>query len=206
MEDKIVSIISSITISRVCYLEINVNSSSDKLIDFSVDEDNLLFFVKFIFNDNCDYSYFLDCVSRTIKQMSNVSRETLLELLNSKVSLIQKGFFFLKGIDSEFQSSPIRKIIVKVKNQHGLHARPTTVLTKIVQRFQSKIWIKKNKEQIVNARDFLQVLTLEIKNNDVIEILSQGPDSGDALICLEQAFEEQLSDDFYAKFLDGIKI
>jgi len=26
------------------------------------------------------------------------------------------------------------------------------------------------------------------------------------LICLEQAFEEQLSDDFYAKFLDGIKI
>ena len=123
MEDKIVRIISSIPISRVCYLEINVNSSSDKLIDFSVDEDNLLFFVKFIFNDNCDYSYFLDCVSRTIKQMSNVSRETLLELLNSKVSLIQKGFFFLKGIDSEFQSSPIRKIIVKVKNQHGLKNR-----------------------------------------------------------------------------------
>jgi hypothetical protein len=46
MEDKIVRIISSIPISRVCYLEINVNSSSDKLIDFSVDEDNLLFFVQ----------------------------------------------------------------------------------------------------------------------------------------------------------------
>lgn len=148
--------------------------------------------------------YFLPMLLQNIgKNSNNVSRETIIQNLNRKLELV-KDDYLLNTIDDNVDENNLRTITVKISNQHGIHARPASILVKLVQSFESTIWIRNSRKEIINAKDFLQILTMELKNNDFVEIIAQGKDAESALKCLEDAFNNQLSDDFYNKFISNL--
>lgn len=195
-------ILSKTQLSQDCFIEIYLIDHDQNRLNLEIEELSPFgHLLKFTFNYDYNYLDFISYLNTFIKSSHNVSRETLLTTLNEKVQLIQTDQMNLKNVDDFNSLNPIRKVQVQVKNPHGLHARPTTILNKISATFNSKIWIKKSQSEIVNAEDFLQVLTLEIKHNDLIEILAQGDDSIQALNCLKEAFQNELSDEFYKKLI-----
>lgn len=86
----------------------------------------------------------------------------------------------------------IRK--VKIKNLLGLHARPATIITKLLQNSRSQVTISYRKET-VNARSILSILMLAIKKNSLITLTVDGEDAQETMDKLVSAFDNQFGED-----------
>ena len=64
---------------------------------------------------------------------------------------------------------------VDVKNQVGLHARPSTFFIKKANEYKSSIWVEKE-ERRVNAKSLLGILSLGIVGGTTIRIIADGAD------------------------------
>lgn len=60
-------------------------------------------------------------------------------------------------------------IKVTIVNELGLHARSAAKLAKIAQKAKSKVWIKKNGQQ-VDAKSIIDILTLGCEKGSQIEV------------------------------------
>ena len=180
-------ILSEIPISKDYSVEIYLQSNDKSKISIKIQECKFGYLLKLIFNVNYNYLDFLEYVNNFIKNSNNVSRETIIQNLNRKLELV-KDDYLLNTIDDNVDENNLRTITVKISNQHGIHARPASILVKLVQSFESTIWIRNSRKEIINAKDFLQILTMELKNNDCVEIIAQGKDAESALKCLELTF------------------
>jgi phosphocarrier protein HPr len=72
---------------------------------------------------------------------------------------------------------------VMIVGEVGLHARPAAKFVKLAGSFGSDIVVRHG-ERAANAKSMLQVLTLEARQGDEIEIEATGPDADDALNAL----------------------
>ena len=73
--------------------------------------------------------------------------------------------------------------------------------------FKCPIWIRKESDSnktLVNAKDFMQVLTMNIKCGDRIVICSTGNNSTKALQLLQEAADNLFSTEFYQKMLSKL--
>lgn len=77
---------------------------------------------------------------------------------------------------------------VKIKNALGLHARPATIIVKILQLVQSSVTFTYKKETI-NARSIMSILMLAAKKNSQITITCEGKDAEETVDKLVEAFE-----------------
>lgn len=82
---------------------------------------------------------------------------------------------------------------VKVKNKLGLHARPATVIVKLLQNCKSHV-IFRHKENEINAKSILSILMLAAQKNSQITIEVDGEDAQEILNKLVSAFENQFED------------
>ena len=84
----------------------------------------------------------------------------------------------------------MKKILrkVRVKNSLGLHARPTTVIVKLLQGSKSQVWFTYKKETI-NARSIMSVLMLAATKNSLITITVEGEDAKETMGKLVEIFE-----------------
>ncbi len=73
----------------------------------------------------------------------------------------------IKMIQNERDSCLIK---VTVVNELGLHARSAAKLAKIAQKAKSRVWIKKNEQQ-VDAKSIIDILTLGCKKGSQIEVM-----------------------------------
>jgi phosphocarrier protein len=78
---------------------------------------------------------------------------------------------------------------VKVKNDLGLHIRPAATIAKILQSKQSNVFFSYRNEK-VNARSIMGILSLIAKKNAVIEITVDGKDAMQTLEELIKAFNK----------------
>ncbi len=78
---------------------------------------------------------------------------------------------------------------VKVKNQSGLHARPATLIAKLLQGTHSAVTFTHKKETI-NARSIMSILMLAVPRNSQILIDVDGDDAEEILARLVKAFDE----------------
>jgi phosphotransferase system HPr (HPr) family protein len=69
---------------------------------------------------------------------------------------------------------------VVVTNPAGLHARPSAAIAQAVQRFQAKVQIR-NRNETVDARSILELLTLAAHQGDELTLMAKGPDADLAL-------------------------
>ncbi len=77
---------------------------------------------------------------------------------------------------------------VRVKNALGLHARPATMIVKLLQNTKSHVFFTYKKE-IINARSIMSILMLAANKNAQITITVEGQDAPEVMSCLVEVFE-----------------
>lgn len=88
----------------------------------------------------------------------------------------------------------MKRTVVVVPWQEGLHLRRATRLVRLAQRFRSHILLRVG-AKVANARSILSVLTLCAAIGSALEIEALGDDESEAVTALEAAFTPDRSDD-----------
>ncbi len=76
-----------------------------------------------------------------------------------------------------------RKVIIK--NKQGLHARPAALFVQIANKFDSRITIKRDNEEI-NGKSIMGILMLGAEKGSEIIIEADGADADSAMAELEK--------------------
>ncbi|MCG2713268.1 MAG: HPr family phosphocarrier protein [Candidatus Omnitrophica bacterium] len=86
----------------------------------------------------------------------------------------------------------IKKELI-VKNKQGLHARPAALFVQIANKFDSRITVRRDIEE-VNGKSIMGILMLGAENGSLIIIEADGQDAELALAELEKIInsEEEL--------------
>lgn len=82
---------------------------------------------------------------------------------------------------------------LKVKNALGLHARPATVIARLLQKSKSKVFFTFHDETI-NARSIMSVLMLAANKNAQILVTIEGDDAQETMNNLIEAFNNQFGE------------
>ena len=82
---------------------------------------------------------------------------------------------------------------VKVKNALGLHARPATVIAKLLQGTKSSVSFT-HRNETVNARSIMSLLMLAATKNSLITVVVEGEDSEEIMEKIVDAFENQFGE------------
>ncbi|KPK96762.1 MAG: hypothetical protein AMJ95_12415 [Omnitrophica WOR_2 bacterium SM23_72] len=77
----------------------------------------------------------------------------------------------------------IKKKVI-VKNKQGLHARPAAQFVQVANKFDSRITVSRDNEE-VNGKSIMGILMLGVEANTSIMIEADGPDAQRALSELE---------------------
>ncbi|MDD2927636.1 MAG: HPr family phosphocarrier protein [Candidatus Omnitrophica bacterium] len=80
--------------------------------------------------------------------------------------------------------SVIRKQLT-VKNRQGLHARPAALFVQVANKFDSRITVKRDNEE-VNGKSIMGILMLGAERDSVIIIEAEGEDAHLAIQELEK--------------------
>jgi len=83
---------------------------------------------------------------------------------------------------------------VKVLNESGLHARPSSELVKTASKFKSEFFIKMYGYR-VNGKSILGVMTLAAECGAEMELILEGPDEDEALKTLVELFKNKFNAD-----------
>lgn len=86
--------------------------------------------------------------------------------------------------------------IFKIKNAHGLHARPGAMLVNAIKPFEAKVWVSNvsTSSKQVNAKSLMKVIGLGVKQGHELEFVAQGVDAAQALQAVGQAIENGLGE------------
>lgn len=82
---------------------------------------------------------------------------------------------------------------IRVKNALGLHARPATVIAKLLQGTQSSVSFTYRKET-VNARSIMGILMLAVTKNSLITVDVDGEDAEQVMDKILLAFENEFGE------------
>ncbi|MDD2752562.1 MAG: HPr family phosphocarrier protein [Candidatus Omnitrophica bacterium] len=72
-----------------------------------------------------------------------------------------------------------------VKNKQGLHARPAALFVQVANKYDSRIIVKSNKEE-VNGKSIMGILMLGAEQGTEIIIQADGDDAQVAIVELEK--------------------
>jgi len=79
---------------------------------------------------------------------------------------------------------------VKVLNEAGLHARPSSVLVKIASEFESELFVEMYGYR-VNGKSILGLMTLAAEEGAEMELIVDGPDEEEAMKTITELFENK---------------
>ncbi len=82
---------------------------------------------------------------------------------------------------------------VRIKNALGLHARPATVIVRLLQGTASDVSFTHRKETI-NAKSIMSILMLAATKNSLITIVVDGDDAEMIMQKIVDAFESQFGE------------
>jgi phosphocarrier protein len=83
----------------------------------------------------------------------------------------------------------IKKEMV-VKNKSGLHARPAALFVQVANKFDSRITVKRDGEE-VNGKSIMGILMLGAEKDSIIIIEADGEDAQAALDELEKIIDNE---------------
>lgn len=83
----------------------------------------------------------------------------------------------------------IRKKLI-VKNKQGLHARPAALFVQIANKFDARITVRRDKEE-VNGKSIMGILMLGAEKGSSIVIEADGDDAHLAILELEKVVSNE---------------
>ncbi|ARV74527.1 fused PTS fructose transporter subunit IIA/HPr protein [Vibrio campbellii] len=86
--------------------------------------------------------------------------------------------------------------IFKIKNAHGLHARPGAMLVAEAKKFESNIRVANldGSGKTVNAKSLMKVIALGVKHGHQLQFSAEGPDAAQALDSIGKAIASGLGE------------
>jgi len=89
-------------------------------------------------------------------------------------------------INDEMESEESKTVlgVLHIRNDRGLHTRPSAELVKCAVKFKSEIILSLQQKE-ANARSLLNILMLAATKGSMIEIKATGPDAEQAVEALE---------------------
>ena len=84
----------------------------------------------------------------------------------------------------------MREINVDIKNEAGLHARPSSKFVELVSVYDSEIIVKTNGEE-VNGRSIMGLMLLAAEKGRILTITATGDDEEKVLEALRILIEEE---------------
>ncbi|TXY21939.1 fused PTS fructose transporter subunit IIA/HPr protein [Vibrio mimicus] len=96
----------------------------------------------------------------------------------------------------ESVSSAEHNAVFRIKNAHGLHARPGAMLVAEAKKFESTIRVSNldGDGQVVNAKSLMKVIALGVKHNHQLQFSAEGPDADAALQAIGAAINAGLGE------------
>ena len=83
--------------------------------------------------------------------------------------------------------------VLFIKNKSGLHARPSGILAKTANGFQSNIVLESNGKTI-NAKSIMSIMSSGLSQNSEVKLIVNGPDEDKAFDCIVDLFESGFSE------------
>jgi phosphocarrier protein HPr len=80
----------------------------------------------------------------------------------------------------------LRKI--RVKNPLGLHARPATMIVKMLQASTSQVTFT-YKQETIDARSIMGILSLAVTKHSLVTVMVEGEDAQETMRMLVDIFE-----------------
>ncbi|EJC6734563.1 fused PTS fructose transporter subunit IIA/HPr protein [Vibrio vulnificus] len=86
--------------------------------------------------------------------------------------------------------------VFKIKNAHGLHARPGAMLVAEAKKFDSTIKVANldGDRSVVNAKSLMKVIALGVKHGHQLQFTAEGPDASQALEAIGAAIASGLGE------------
>ncbi|GAB2650787.1 fused PTS fructose transporter subunit IIA/HPr protein [Vibrio panuliri] len=86
--------------------------------------------------------------------------------------------------------------VFKIRNAHGLHARPGAMLVACAKKFESTISVRnlESESPSVNAKSLMKVIGLGVKHGHQLEFSANGRDAEEALAAIGKAIESGLGE------------
>ena len=84
----------------------------------------------------------------------------------------------------------MKEIKVEIKNEAGLHARPSSKFVELVSEYNSEITVKTNGEE-VNGRSTMGLMLLAAEIGRILTLEAEGSDEDEVLEALRILIEEE---------------
>lgn len=85
-------------------------------------------------------------------------------------------------------------LTIELKNQRGLHARPSADFVNAASKFKSSILVEVD-HNIADGKSILGLLMLGAGHGSKLKITADGPDAPDAIHCLERLISKKFGED-----------
>ncbi|MGB2080086.1 MAG: HPr family phosphocarrier protein, partial [Vibrio sp.] len=94
------------------------------------------------------------------------------------------------------QDEAANQAIFKIKNSHGLHARPGAMLVASAKKYDASIRVRNldGDQKFVNAKSLMKVIAMGVKHGHRLEFVADGEDANVALEGIGQAIESGLGE------------
>lgn len=83
---------------------------------------------------------------------------------------------------------------VTVTNRAGIHARPAAMIVQTASRYEAKILLGKDNEEI-NAKSIMGIITLGAGFDTELTLRAEGPDEQEAADALAALFENRFQEE-----------
>ncbi|MGL4828086.1 MAG: fused PTS fructose transporter subunit IIA/HPr protein [Vibrio sp.] len=99
-------------------------------------------------------------------------------------------------VSTDTASQAEHSAVFRIKNTHGLHARPGAMLVAEAKKFESTIRVSNlnGDGQVVNAKSLMKVIALGVKNNHQLQFSAEGSDAEAALQAIGAAINAGLGE------------
>ena len=145
----------------------------------------------------------------TIAAVSDQINPTLARLLDDDVqTTLLNGnsteiLTTLLGASSDVETQSVEGAVVgtfTIRNEHGLHARPSANLVNEVKKFTSKITVQNltRESEVVSAKSLMKIVALGVTQGHRLRFVAEGEDAKQAIEALGKAIADGLGENVSA--------
>ena len=145
----------------------------------------------------------------TVSAISDQINPTLARLLDDEVqTTLLNGnsteiLTALLGSENEVETQSVAGAVVgtfTIRNEHGLHARPSANLVNEVKKFTSKITVQNltRESEVVSAKSLMKIVALGVTQGHRLRFVAEGEDAKQAIETLGKAIADGLGENISA--------
>ena len=145
----------------------------------------------------------------TVSAISDQINPTLARLLDDEVqTTLLNGnsteiLTALLGSENEVETQSVEGTVVgtfTIRNEHGLHARPSANLVNEVKKFTAKITVQNltRESEVVSAKSLMKIVALGVTQGHRLRFVAEGEDAKQAIEALGKAIADGLGENVSA--------